>query len=65
MEKTTRGVLAPVKAEALTTTLIPYIPVGFETCKTSRIGVVEAACVPMLASVGAPVGIGGTTVTIA
>ena len=63
MEETTRGVRAPTKAEALAAALIPYAWAGFETCETPRIGVVEAACVPILVGVDVPVGIGGTIAT--
>ena len=62
MEETARGVWALAKAEALEATLIPYILPGFETCEAPEIGVVEAACVPMLAGVDASIGIGGTVV---
>lgn len=63
MEETARGVRAPTKGKALAAALIPYEPIGFETCETPETGAVETTGVSTLAGMEIFVEIGGITIT--
>ena len=63
MKEVTREVQTLAKARPLVVSFIPRILVGFETYEAPKIGVVEVVCIPTLARINAPVGIGGTVET--